>query len=91
MATTIYELTPVHDNRKSFYGKAHVIVNTDNHTTTLKSYDSIVARVDHSNASAVVVGRWADSATTLRHVKEFLKQQGFPVGTKAQLTERYTA
>ena len=32
---------------------------------------------------------WDSSATTLRHVKEFLQQNGFEVGSKQALAKMY--
>lgn len=65
----IYELSPRYDTRKSFYGKAHV-VDHENGTTELQSYDTIVSRC--VNGKVEELGKW--SATTTRHQKEFRKQ-----------------
>lgn len=63
----IYELRPV-DNRKSFYGKAVVVVE-DNGTETLYSYGTpIVKRL----VSGELVKMWDGwTATTGRHIKAF--------------------
>lgn len=42
-----YELTPV-DGRKSFYGKAVVIVEDNGTETLLQSYDTTVCKIDKS-------------------------------------------
>ena len=62
-----YELTPT-DGRKSFYGKAVVIV-ADNGTETLYSYGTpIIKRL----VSGELVKLWNDwTATTGRHIKAF--------------------
>lgn len=62
-----YELIPT-DGRKSFYGKAVVIVE-DNETETLYSYDTpIIKRL----VSGELVKLWSGwSATTGRHVQAF--------------------
>lgn len=62
-----YELTPT-DGRKSFYGKAVVIVE-DNGTETLYSYGTpIVKRL----VSGELVKMWDGwTATTGRHIKAF--------------------
>lgn len=65
----IFELSPRHDARKSFYGKAHVI-DHENGTIELQSYDTIVSRC--VNGKVEELGKW--SATTTRHQKEFRKQ-----------------
>lgn len=63
----IYELTPT-DGRKSFYGKAVVIVE-DNGTETLYSYNTpIIKRL----VSGELVKLWDGwTATTGRHIQAF--------------------
>lgn len=80
-----YELNTVYDSRKSFYGKARV-----EETETAKhliSYTTRVATIE--NDKATVNGTY--SPTTLRHIKEFLKQNGFKADTKGQIEELYMA
>ena len=80
-----YGLEPQYDARKSFYGKAHV--EDDNGILTLFSYDTPVCRI--SNGKVELLDKWDSSQTTLRHVKEFLQQNGFKVGSKAQMAKLY--
>ena len=63
----IYELLPT-DGRKSFYGKAKVVID-NNGTETLYSYDTpIISR----SASGELERLWSGwSATTGRHIKAF--------------------
>lgn len=78
-----YELNTVYDSRKSFYGKAKV-----EETETAKhliSYSTKVASIEGDKAT--VNGTY--SPTTLRHIKEFLKQNGFNADSKAQIEELY--
>ena len=78
----MFELQPLNDARKSFYGKAFVErYGTENGTQyVLKSYGTVVAKVTPTYADNeaetydVEVGMEYLSATTLRHVKEFLAQ-----------------
>lgn len=77
-----YLLETVYDSRKSFYRKATVYIFA-NGTRVLESYDSIVALVKGNELQ--VFGNWDVSPTTLRHVKEFAKQQHFYVETKKDL------
>lgn len=78
----MFELQPLYDGRKSFYGKAFVERwNTENGTQyVLKSYGTVVAKVtptyadNETEAYDVEIGMKYLSATTLRHVKEFLAQ-----------------
>jgi len=79
----ITELTTQHDSRKSFYGKAKVIV--EGNKISLQSYTTIVAEI--SNGVAKVFGTY--SPTTLRHIKEFLQQNNFEIGTSKQIMEMY--
>lgn len=78
-----FELQPLHDGHESFYGKAFVerwgIEN--GMQLVLKSYGTVVAKVTpitsintYPAAYDVAVNMNALSATTLRHVKEFLAQ-----------------
>lgn len=71
-----YELEPRHDSRKSFYQKAFVRI--DGNTRTLESYDTDVCRATKNDGSLTVCRLWnAWSATTGRHVHEFLLQLGY--------------
>ena len=79
----MFELQPLYDSRQSFYGKAFVERYATNGGTklVLKSYDTIVAVVspvgeeaDGTEVYCVEVAMRYLSATTLRHVKEFLAQ-----------------
>lgn len=80
-----YGLEPQYDSRKSFYGKAHV--ESDNGVLTLYSYNTPVCRIDGDKVT--LLDMWDSSQTTLRHVKEFLQQHGFKVGSKAQIAKLY--
>lgn len=78
-----FELQPLYDGRKSFYGKALVERwGTENGTQlVLKSYGTKVAKITPITSIGtypaifdVAVNMDVLSATTLRHVKEFLAQ-----------------
>ena len=88
MFAGMYELEARYDPRASFYGKAHVIID-DNGDHLLRSYNTIVAIV-HAGANGdwAEVGGWY-SATTGRHIKEFLRQHGFRAVTKSQILDDY--
>lgn len=82
---SIMELCPYYDSAKSFYGKAKVIeIEND---VFLMSYDTIVAFFNRDTKVAKVIGTY--SVTTLRHIKEFLKQSGFKAETKKQIEKDY--
>ena len=91
-------LQPIYDTRKSFYGKALVTVDTclwGNETEIkapgekyLYSYNTAVCYIDAANAVHLLPA-WNYSATTLRHVKEFLKQNGHNAENAAQMRRDY--
>ena len=62
-----FELSPVVDNRKSYYGKAIVVMWNDN--KYLLSYNTPVAMVDKEGNFSRLWGGY--SATTMRHVNSF--------------------
>lgn len=66
------ELEPVYDSRISFYGKAQVTTTDDGRV--LYSYGTPVARCRMSNGLVELFPAWDYSPTTLRHVKEFIRQ-----------------
>ena len=77
------ELIPRYDTRASFHNKARV--RTENGKITLTSYYTEVAYIE--NNKAVVLGVWG--GTTTRHIKEFLKQNGFNGGSGKQMYKDY--
>lgn len=86
MSTLVLE--PMFDVKKSFYGKAHVVLEANNNGEMVKkliSYSTHVASIVGDKVE--VYGTY--SATTLRHIKEFLYQNGFEVGTKAFIENNY--
>ena len=67
----ILELTPQHSSRKSFYGKAKVLIQ-DNGAVQLKSYDTIVCEInEHGKFKMLWDGK---SQTTTRNINEFKQQ-----------------
>lgn len=79
-----YELAVKYDNHNSFYGKAVVRENEDG-TKQLFSYETEVAYIE--NGKAYVIDTY--SSTMLRHIKEFLKQNGYKATTKKQIEDDY--
>lgn len=82
-----YELMAKFDSRKSFYGKAIVVTSPTpfGEYNSLYSYGTLVAETVNGNAR--VYGFY--SPTTLRHIKEFLKQNGFKAESKSQIAKDY--
>lgn len=85
MRNYCYELEARHDSRASFYGKAQV--RQEGERLILRSYQTDVAYTE--DGRAVVLGQW--SATTSRHVKEFLLQEGFKAENTRQILKDYKA
>ena len=80
-----YLLDTQYDSRKSFYGKADV--RQEGNKLILKSYNTDVAYIQ--DGRAVVKGTY--SPTTLRHIKEFLRQNGFKADSAKQIMKDYGA
>lgn len=70
--STFYELSPVYDSRKSFYGKAHVMTGSDGEKILI-SYTTPVCRAKDGKLERIWYGH---SATTSRHIREFCRQMG---------------
>ncbi len=76
----MYELRPVYSSQKSFSGKAKYTSNMHD-GNVLYSYGTKVASIQN----AQLVRHWGGySATTLRHVNEFARQNGLDNIGKAQ-------
>jgi hypothetical protein len=82
----VSKLNPRFDSRQSFYGKARVEEAEDG-TLTLISYRTPVAKIKGGKVELLPL--WSTSQTTLRHVKEFLKQHGFKAESFAQMSKDY--
>ena len=82
-----YNLEPRYDSRKSFYGKA-VVKTEDEKVFTLYSYNTKVCEIDNDTVRLYNVANLF-SSTTLRHIKEFLKQHDFKADSKAQIRNDY--
>lgn len=78
-------LQPKYSTQKSFGYKAEVIRTGQVHR--LYSYGTHVATVDRSTGEATI--HEFASATTTRHIKEFLKQHGFVAESKEQMDRDY--
>ena len=77
-------LETIYDSRNSFYGKAKVEVLENR--INLYSYETLVAYIENG-AAPHVNGDY--SQTTLRHIKEFLLQNGFVAINKKQIMADY--
>ena len=66
----MFELQARYDSRKSFYGKAKVVV--EGNVLSLYSYNTLVAVIIDGKVTRADIGVW--STTTNRHIREFIKQ-----------------
>ena len=82
--TDLVKLEPKFENVKSYYGKAQVRYY-DNGDSALLSYDTLVADIKNNTPSVHLLY----SQTTLRHIKEYLKQNGFEAKNKQQILNKY--
>ena len=82
--TRFQELNAVYDSRKSFYGKAHIKIESVTvgtkrvHYYTLYSYDTFICEVKEVDGGKFINAFTDDEGhltqTTLRHLNEFMKQ-----------------
>ena len=77
------KLTPSYSSQRSYYGKANV--REENGKQILKSYTTDVAEIE--NGRARVFGLYSN--TTTRHIKDFLKQNGFKAENSKQIMQDY--
>ena len=82
----LFELTPKFDSRKSFYGKAKISFEGDRRL--LLSYGTPVAFIEPDRTPVMLDG-WDSTQTTLRHVKEFLKQNDLKAESLEQMRRDY--
>lgn len=76
-----YELKAVYDARNSFYGKATVEERKDG-SKVLRSYNHPVAAVMHGTPYRTTDSISDLTATTMRHVREFFRQEGWLYGNQ---------
>ena len=74
----IFDL-PCYDSRKSFYGKAKVIISEDN-TIFLQSYNTLVCCINPDNTFNKLWDSY--STTTMRHINSFMKHYDIFAGGK---------
>lgn len=85
-----YDLSTKYDSRASFYGKARV--EDYGHKLVLISYTTAVAIIDSASNDGILDRATVNglySNTTTRHIKEFLKQNGFKADNSKQIMADY--
>jgi hypothetical protein len=92
MSELNYELEAIHDSRASFYGKARVQRTTEvlgALVERLYSYDTLVLSYitdPDSMVFSMKIHGWY-SATTARHINEYLRQRGYHGIPKSRIQE----
>ena len=70
-----FELKAEYDARQSFYGKA--FVHEGSKDSKLQSYDTMIAQLDKASGIVTLLCDESKlSSTTMRHLREWLKQNG---------------
>ena len=77
----ITELQAIYSSQKSFYNKAQVEHTPDNHKI-LYSYNTKVCELNE-NGQIIEIGYY--SATTSRHINDFIMQNGHNKMTKKEI------
>lgn len=86
MNTQIYELKPMYNNQKSFYGKA--LIKDTIKGMELYSYNTLVAKSENGKVYVTHNDNYL-TQTTLKHIKEFIKQLGYEKMSKKELLENF--
>lgn len=81
------ELKPIHSGQKSFYRKA--FVSRLGARIMLHSYDTLVATITAQGNVFIHISKDEITATTLKHLKEFLLQERFKAESKEQIYKDY--
>ena len=81
----VTELSAVYDSQIAFYGKAQVIAG--NGVIELQSHNTRVARLEDDELTILPGAQAWWSATTGRHINDFVQQLGGDKMTKAQIIE----
>lgn len=79
----LLELKPVFENVKSYYSKATVKI--EDNKKTLISYNTKVAEIEDGKIKVYNT----QSKTTVRHIREFLRQNGFKNMSKKEIEQYY--
>lgn len=82
----VEQLEAIHDPRKSFYGKALVLEFSDG-TKFLKSYDTLMCKIEAGELVYTPNGAHSWSYTTGRHLAEFSRQYGGNYGGKSSMAD----
>ena len=86
-----YDLAPAFDPCKSHFGEARVTINPAD-SAELRSYGAHVVTIDIRDPydkRVTLHHDWDRTEITQRHVKEFLRQQGFNSHNTTQIRRDY--
>ena len=81
------ELKSIHNRQKSFYRKAFVLRTGGK--VMLHSYNTLVATITAQDNVFLHISKDEITATTLKHLKEFLLQENFKAENKKQIYKDY--
>ena len=81
------ELKPIHASQKSFYRKAFVIRRGGR--IELNSYDTLAVTISQNNNVFLHISYEDVTASTMKHIKEFLLQEGYEARSKKEIYEKY--
>ena len=82
VVNNVERLEPYYSTQKSFHGKAIVQSVPEENAKILFSYNVPVVTVYTNPSQVIFEPEWRTSPTTIRHVVEFLKQNGYNVSGK---------
>ena len=81
------ELKPIHNGQKSFYRKAFVTQLGER--TMLHSYDTLAVTISQNQNVFLHISYEDVTASTMKHIREFLLQEGYEAGSKKEIYEKY--
>ena len=81
------ELKPIHNSQKSFYRKAFVTQLGER--TMLHSYDTLAVTISQNQNVFLHISYEDVTASTMKHIREFLLQEGYEAGSKKEIYKKY--
>ena len=81
------ELKPIHNGQKSFYRKA--FVTRQGGRIELHSYDTLAVTISQNQNVFLHISIEDVTVATMKHIREFLLQEGYEAGSKKEIYEKY--
>lgn len=80
-----YYLQPEYSSQRSFYRKAYVMI--EDNKKSLYSYNTLIAVIYREDDTHIFLTKnWDYSMTTLKHLKEFFRQNNMKIYSKKDIT-----